>query len=387
MTPEDATGPKDAMEPGDTTEPKDATEPEDATGPKDATEPGHTTEPENTPAPERTPPAGTPAYVTASSMIGLADRFDAIATGRDQVPRAPVRSTIRAQIHDRRLLDYQDAMVERSGPLFLHFLASVPGILEEMSRVGVALSRLVERKNAAAKPRDFTFYEADAFDGTNGRTLAAFSQGRIKTLTSSPNRANEPWFHRYADPDLSRYFPESLFHLTRRTLRERDEYAPFRDGVDFLYETAAFQFYGKERAAQIAHVTDVLRPGGLAFFLEKLDHPDPQEYLRRERAKDEVHKAAYFTPEEIERKRRQMLLRMTDGQVEFDDLVAALAERFDHVHVIWHATNFYEFVASDDAESLAEFLELAGTPFIPEEFVFDDPVARRVGGRAPEGTA
>lgn len=337
-------------------------------------------------APGATPcGAGRPEYVTASSMIGLADRFDAIATGRDQVPRVPVRSTIRDSIHDRRLLDYQDAMVETSGPLFQHFLASVPGILEEMSRVGIALSRLAERRSAV-ESRDFTFYEADAFDGTNGRTLAAFSQGRVKTLTSSPNKANEPWFHRYAEPRVSRYFPGSLFHLTSRTLHERDEYAPFRDGVDFLYETAAFQFYGKERAAQIRHIADLLRPDGLAFFLEKLNHPDPQEYGRRERAKDEVHKAAYFTPEDIERKRQQMLLRMTDGQVEFDELVAALEDRFNHVHVIWHATNFYEFVASDDAGVLAEFLELAGGPFIPDEFLFDDPAPRRVGGRQRERT-
>ncbi|MEU2723108.1 hypothetical protein [Streptomyces smyrnaeus] len=328
--------------------------------------------------------AGTQEYVAASSMIGLADRFDDIATGRDQVPRVPVRSTIRDAVRDRRLLDYQDAMVERSGPLFQHFLASVPGILEEMSRVGVALSRLIERRSAA-EPRDFTFYEADAFDGTNGRTLASFSRGRIKTLTSSPNKANEPWFHRYADPAVSRYFPESLFRLTARTLHERDEYAPFRGGVDFLYETAAFQFYGKERAAQIDHVAGLLRPDGLAFFLEKLNHPDPQEYQRRERVKDEVHKAAYFTPADIARKRRQMLQRMTDGQVEFDDLVGALGDRFNHVHVIWHATNFYEFVASDDAERLAEFLELAGEPLIPEEFRFEDASARRVGGREREG--
>ncbi|NGO71508.1 class I SAM-dependent methyltransferase [Streptomyces boncukensis] len=319
-------------------------------------------------------------YIAASSMIGLADRFDDIATGRDQVPRVPVRSTIRDAVHDRRLLDYQDAMTERSGPLFQHFMASVPGILEEMSRVGVALCRLAERRSAA-EPRDFTFYEADAFDGTNGRTLAAFSQGRVKTLTSSPNRANEPWFRRYADPEVSRYFPESLFRLTSRTLHERAEYAPFRDGVDFLYETAAFQFYGKERAAQIEHVAGLLRPDGLAFFLEKLNHPDPREYRRRERVKDEVHKAAYFAPEDIERKRRQMLLRMTDGQVGFDELAAALGDRFHHVHVIWHATNFYEFVASDDGGRLAEFLELAGDPLIPEEFRFEDASARRVGGR------
>ncbi|GAA2391118.1 hypothetical protein GCM10010420_13960 [Streptomyces glaucosporus] len=331
------------------------------------------------------PPDGDPReYVASSSMIGLADRFDAIATGRDQVPRAPVRSTIRDAVPDRLLLDYQDAMVERSGPLFRHFLASVPGVLEELSRVGVALARLAGRR-AQRDGRGLTFYEADAFDGSSGRTLAAFADGRVTTLTSSPNRANERWFRTWADPALSRYFPGSLFHLDRAALRAAPEYAPFRDGFDVVYETAAFQFYGKDRAAQIAHLTEVLRPGGLAFFLEKLNHPDPLEYERRERVKDEVHKARYFPPEEIQRKRREMLTRMVDGQVEFDDLVGALGDRFAHVHLLWNGTNFYEFVACDDAGTLAEFLELAGEPLIPDGFCFEDPVVRRVGGHGGTG--
>lgn len=314
-------------------------------------------------------------YVAASAMVGLADHFDALATGRDQVPRTPVRSTIRDAIADPRELEYQDAMVANAGPLFHHFLASVPGILEEMARVGIALTRL-----AAERDRPATFYEADAFDGTNGRTLAAFADSKITTLTSSPNKANEPWFHTHADPARSRYFADSLFHLSRTTLSERADLAPFRDGVDFLYETAAFQFYGRDRATQIAHVADLLKPDGLAFFLEKLDHPDPEEYERRERVKDEVHKALYFTPEEIERKRRQMLSRMVRGQVEFDELVGALGERFAHVYLLWNGTNFYEFVASDDEDVLARFLELSGTPHIPDGFCFEEPVVRRVGG-------
>ncbi|MFC8422985.1 AMP-binding protein [Streptomyces sp. NPDC057236] len=322
---------------------------------------------------------GAGEYVASSSMIGLADHFDAIATGRDQVPRVPVRSTIRGAVTDHLLLEYQDAMVERSGPLFRHFLASVPGVLEELSRVGVALARLAGRR-AQRDGHGLTFYEADAFDGSNGRTLAAFADGRVTTLTSSPNRANERWFRTWADPARSRYFPGSLFHLDRAGLRAAPQYEPFRDGFDVVYETAAFQFYGKDRAAQIEHLTEVLKPGGLAFFLEKLNHPDPLEYERRERVKDEVHKARYFTAEEIGRKRQEMLTRMVDGQVEFDDLVGALGDRFSHVHLLWNGTNFYEFVAGDDAGTLAEFLELAGQPFIPDGFCFEDPVVRRVGG-------
>ncbi|GLU50247.1 hypothetical protein [Nocardiopsis ansamitocini] len=332
-----------------------------------------------------TPPARGPLhdYVETSAMIALTAEFDSLATGRRQIPAGPVRSTVRDRTHDRSVLDYQDRMVRRSGPLFQHFLASVPGILEEMARVGTALSRLAERWSEQ-EGRGLTFYEGDAFDGTNGRTLAAVSQGRIATLTSSPNRANEPWFHTFADPAASRYFPGSLFELGTATLAEREEYRPFRDGVDFFYETAAFQFYGKDRARQVAHVADFLRPDAIAFFLEKFDHPDPAEYARREAVKDEVHKALYFSPEEIEWKRRQMLGRMSSGQVTLEALTEALRPFFDYVFLVWNGTNFSEVAASNSAEKMRAFIEVSGQPIIPDRFCCEAPVVRPLGGREQE---
>ncbi|GAA2485344.1 hypothetical protein GCM10010393_15450 [Streptomyces gobitricini] len=327
-------------------------------------------------------PTGAPSTHSAdSSMFRLVDRFDAIARGADQVPRVAVQSTIRDRIGSRRELDYQDRLVERAGPLYHHFLASVPAVLEELARVGVALARLAERR-AAEGEGPFTFYEADAFDGTQGRTLAEAAGGSVRTLTSSPNRANEPWFHRDADPSLSSFFSGSLFELDRNSLKGHPAHAFFGDGADAVYETAAFQFYGTDRRAQIAHLAEMLRPGGLVFFLEKLDHPDPEEYRRREEAKDRIHKARYFSAAEIARKQQEMLSSMRQGQVDFDTLAGALCERFRHVHLLWSATNFYEFVACDDEGTLTEFLELAGSPHVPEEFCFDRPTTRRLFGAA-----
>lgn len=326
---------------------------------------------------------GEPAtHTPGSAMFHLADRFDAIARGVDQVPRTPVRSSLRDRT-DPEQLDYQDRMVGRAGPLFHHFLASVPAVLEEMARVGVALAGLAEdRARRAGRP--FTFYEADAFDGTQGRTLAETARGQVRTLTSSPNHANRQWFDRDADPELSFFFPGSLFALDEGSVGADPALAAFHEGADAVYETAAFQFYGTDRAAQIDHLTRMLRPGGLAFFLEKLNHPDPQEYRERERAKDLFHKSRYFSAAEISRKRQEMLSSMHLGQVTFGALVRALGERFRHVHLLWNATNFYEFVACDDDETLQAFLTRAGAPRVPEEFCFEEPMTRRVGGTATE---
>lgn len=316
-------------------------------------------------------------YLQQSSMVKMAEEFDGLATGRVQVPRQVVATRIRDMIADTDILSYHDFLVPRAGPLFSHFLASIPGILEEMSRVGVALNRL-SRLRAQEEDRPYLFYEIDAFDGSNGRTLAAFSGGRIKTLTCSPNRANEEHFHRHADPAQSKFIPASFLKVDPNIVATSLNDVDFQQGFDYIYETAAFQFYGKDRQFQIQHATRMLKSDGLFFFLEKFDHPDRFEYDRRERAKDELHKGHYFTVEEIEWKRQQMLLRMHDGEVFLDEFLQAVRSQFSYCYLLWNSTNFYEFVASNDGQLLKEFMSIVGGSLNEEVFVFDRPSGRNL---------
>ncbi|MGE7958892.1 class I SAM-dependent methyltransferase [Pseudomonas sp. NPDC089530] len=313
-----------------------------------------------------------------SAMLKLADHFHSLATGASQVPLQSLASHLRSQIDDPRVLDYHDRLIAGAGPLFSHFLASVPYILEELSRVGVALTRLAQASDRPAG-RTFSLFEVDAFDGSNGRALAGHSQGLIHSFTSSPNRANRIAFERHADPTLSRFYPQSFFKVSPALLQS-PEYRQFGQGFDFIYEMAAFQFYTRDRDRQIAHIQQFLKPGGLAFFLEKLNHPDPQEYLRRERIKDEVFKTRYFSEAEILWKRQQMLEQMQNGQVTLAELVAALSARFKHVHLLWSSSNFCEFVASDDQEQIERFLALLGPVVQPAGFCFEGP---RLGAMSP----
>jgi hypothetical protein len=161
--------------------------------------------------------SGAEEYLRQSAMVRMAEYFNDLATGQTQVPRQSVKTRIREQITDPQVLNYHDLMVEKTGPLFTHFLASVPCILEEMSRIGVALDRFVQFQAQTIK-QVFTFYEVDAFDGSNGRTLANYSQGRIKTLTSSPNKANEQHFNRFADHKLSQFVSKSFLSVDRKSL-------------------------------------------------------------------------------------------------------------------------------------------------------------------------
>jgi hypothetical protein len=79
-----------------------------------------------------------------SAMLKLAGHFHSLATGASQVPLQSLDSHLRSEIHDPQVLDYHDRLIAGAGPLFSHFLASVPYILEELGRVGVALTRLAQ---------------------------------------------------------------------------------------------------------------------------------------------------------------------------------------------------------------------------------------------------
>jgi SAM-dependent methyltransferase len=307
-------------------------------------------------------------YFERSAMRKMAEQFHALATGAAQVPRQVVRTRYLDRIVDEEVVRFHELLVQGAGPLFSHFLASIPCVLEELARVGVALARHVE--GSTRKGEVSSLYELDAFDGTLGRALATYARGRCQTLTNSPNRANELPFQRFADSALSTFCPVSFLHLDADLLRHRfgDRFAA---GFDFIYEMAAFQFYARDRKEQIQRVLPLLRPGGLMFFLEKTNHPDPLEYERREIAKDELHKSHYFTAEEIAWKRTQMLEQMHHGQVTLDELVRAIRAHFSHAFLLWHSTNFYEIVASNDASRLEGFMGHLASPLMPDEFRFD----------------
>ncbi len=304
-----------------------------------------------------------------TAMLKLAAHFHSLATGASQVPAQPLNSHLRSEISDLQVLDYHDRLIAGAGPLFTHFLASVPYILEELARIGVALTRLAQ-SNSKTPGQTFSIFEVDAFDGSNGRALAGHSNGLIRSFTSSPNAANKIAFEQHADPALSWFFPQSVFKVTS-TLLQSSEFGCFNKGFDFIYEMAAFQFYTRDRVGQVSHIKQFLKPGGLVFFLEKLNHPDPVEYLRRELVKDEEFKTRYFSDEEIRWKRQQMLEQMQNGQVTLEELINVLSARFRCVRLLWSSSNFCELVASDDPEQLEQFIDLLGPVVQPAKFCFE----------------
>ncbi|MCG7625100.1 hypothetical protein [Epibacterium sp. Ofav1-8] len=298
-----------------------------------------------------------------SSMQKLGTRFDKLATGAIQRPKAPVTSVFGESDVGADRAAYQTELSNGAGPLFMHFMASIPCIQEEMARIGCATAEwALERQAETGRP--LQFFEMDAFDGTQARTLANLAGAAIRTLTCSPNPANEEYFKRLAQPEISQYAQCSLFDVLAPA-------AGFEDGFDLIYETAALQFYGPERTRQLAHVASHLASDGVAIFLEKMNHDDPMEYQRRETAKDMNFKTRYFSIEEIEWKTRNFLHDMVRGQVTLQQFATAAQNHFAHTRVIWHSTNFYEVAASNDLVALETFCGRLGPMAIESDFVFD----------------
>lgn len=70
-----------------------------------------------------------------------------------------------------------------------HFYSSIPFILEEECRVGSALKDYLEKRNGTQY-----LYVLGAAEGTMARTIGNLSNGKIKTLSCSPTKANQDNF-------------------------------------------------------------------------------------------------------------------------------------------------------------------------------------------------
>jgi SAM-dependent methyltransferase len=306
-------------------------------------------------------------YLRNTAMLRLAEQFDDLAAGRRQVPRQPVRTELLHEVADHRRMAYHNLLTSKMGPLFAHFLASVPYILEELCRVGVAIEALSRWRSERANHAS-AFFEADAFDGSNGRALGRYSDFKIATLTNSPNPANKEFFDRFVEAGQAAFFQGTFLELDRSVLSSRAEYSKFSAGFDYIYETAALQFYGTDRDWHVEHLANLLRPEGLAIFMHKLSHFDQAEFRERERRKDETFKTKYFTAEEIAWKREQMLDQMHTGLIPLQETIAVMKRHFRHVGLIWNSGNFHEILASNDRAMFDRFLSIIGEPIIPAEF-------------------
>lgn len=268
---------------------------------------------------------------------------------------------------DLNCLTFWDTHRRLWGHFDSHYFASIPYRLEEECRLAAAIL-LFGQKAWARSGRAAKIYTLGAGAGTLARALARLGDGRLKTLNCSPTDGNRICFFARRGSDDAHFHHGPFFDLDDERYATDDNLRPFRDGYDVLFEDTTFQMYSSDREEQLDFIAARIRPGGLLVQVQKLSHRNIEDYLERERQKDELFKPRFFSDTQIVAKKRDVLDTMTDLQVDLETTRSALRSYFRYAVATWNSGNFHTIVSSNSLNSLDDFVTSMIKPAIPPEF-------------------
>lgn len=301
----------------------------------------------------------------APRLNNLAGFFSETAAGRGGVP-------IRKPVVDMRLLPNDNLLhrivelhARRQGFFDQHYHGSIPYRLEEECRMAHALLRYSQQST-----RDISLYSLGTAEGTMARTISELGQGKIRSLSCSPNEENHKCFMAFGNPPHAQFFLGPFHRLTEAYMRSEKSLEQFAEGFDVVLEDTTFQMYSPNRHQQIAFVARHLKDDGILLLLEKFQAADARDYEAREAQKDFGYKTRYFGLDEIERKTRQVLTTMHESEVTLAAMAKAVYAHFRHCVITWNSGNFYGLAASNNADKLERYLSLLVQPAIPLEYVY-----------------
>lgn len=313
----------------------------------------------------------------APRLNEMAEFFSATAAGRSGVPTKVPRIDPRLFQGDVALVGFNNAHRQIWGSFGPHYYGSIPYRLEEDIRLGDALLRYGCTSTSDDSPA--RIYVLGAAEGILARTLAELGNGKIQTLSCSPNKENEESFFLHGRPEHATFFLGPFHHLTRSRMKATPGLRHFSDGFDIILEDTTFQMYSPNRTAQIGFVKRHLKNDGILLFLEKFRQAETEEYLRRELQKDHGYKARFFFPNEIKSKHEVILKKMNLNETTLDDFSVVLTEHFKYGCVTWNCGNFYTLAASNSADNLRHLISAMAPPCIPNEYVYTETPASLPG--------
>lgn len=301
----------------------------------------------------------------APRLNQLAGFFSETAAGENGVPIKKPTVDKRLLPNDNLLHRFVSLHGHRQGFFDHHYHSSIPYRLEEECRMAYTLLRY-----SLPSLEKVSLYSLGTAEGTMARTLSELSQGKIQSLSCSPNEENLRCFMAFGEPPHADFFLGPFHHLSKEHLRSNQKLKRFSDGFDFIFEDTTFQMYSANRQSQIEFVSQHLKPDGIMLFLEKFRSSTQLDYAGRESQKDLGFKSRYFRVEEIREKSKRVLEAMHDCEVTLNDMADAVYQNFTHCVVTWNSGNFYGLAASNSAENLRRYLELMPEPAIPAEYVY-----------------
>ncbi|WP_349254316.1 class I SAM-dependent methyltransferase [Rhizobium sp. CB3171] len=303
----------------------------------------------------------------APRLNELSEFFSTTASGRAGMPSRPPQLDRRLFPLDLTFRRFSALHPLRQGPFDQHYLSSIPYRFEEECRMGCAIL-----KYARARKGRLNLYTLGTAEGTMARVIAELGNGRVETLSCSPNIENLRNFYAYGVPPHAMFFHGPFHHLTPEKVQQDEKLKTFANGFDIIVEDTTFQMYSPNRFDQIRFVSQHLKSKGLFIFVEKFRHEDDEEYRRRERQKDHGFKARFFSSADIRAKEETVLTRMNRSEVTLIEIAETMRRFFKHSFVTWNSGNFYTLVSSNSAENLDLFLSKLCPAAIPAEYAYAD---------------
>lgn len=300
--------------------------------------------------------------ITNTPRIGaLADFFEKTALGELGKPDNTYLGDINLFKNDEKMLFFYLNHRKLQGQFDKHFYSSIPFILEEECRVGSALKDYLEKREGTQY-----LYVLGAAEGTMARTIGNLSNGKIKTLSCSPTKANQDNFFRYGKPLHSKFILSPYNKINNSNIREL---LPNFNGFDVIIEDTTFQMYSPDRAKQVKFTKEKLKNDGIIGFIEKFSNKDITEFLKREHIKDSLFKNRFFSQKAIRLKKENVLTDMNNCLVTIDTFKNILANFFKYAVINWNSGNFYTVYASNSKNNLLSFLSNMTPALTPSKFV------------------
>lgn len=253
------------------------------------------------------------------------------------------------------------------GDFDLHYYCSIPYRLEEEVRIGDALLNYSSESNSI-----LNYYILGAAEGSLARTLGYAADGKIKTLSCSPNIENKINFYNKNHTHHSTFFLGPFHKINPTILKSYHKEFSFYKGFDILMEDTTFQMYSNNRDGQINHVCKLLKSDGILILNEKFKANNEAEYLMREKQKDDDFKSVYFNEQDILKKSEEILGKMYHNEVTIGDIKKCLSKHFTYSAITWNSGNFYTIVSSNNFKNITRFLYGMSPPCIPTEFSYID---------------
>ncbi|NEI74873.1 class I SAM-dependent methyltransferase [Rhizobium lusitanum] len=303
----------------------------------------------------------------APRLNELSGFFAATAGGRSGRPIKQPQVDRRLMGEDELLDRFVSLHEQRRGPFDQHYHSSIPYRLEEECRLGHAILQYSQAISGT-----LNLYSLGTAEGTMARTVSELANGRVESLSCSPNVENQDSFLAHGDPPHATFFLGPFHHLTRDLIQSRPDLAKFASGFDIIFEDTTFQMYSPNRFDQIRFVSQHLKSDGLFIFVEKFRHDNDEEYFRRERQKDSGFKARFFSPSDIRAKQEAVLNRMNQNEVTLTEIARTMRRHFSHTFVTWNSGNFYTLISSNSADNLCLFSSKLSPAAIPGEYVYAD---------------